>query len=323
MRKAVPYRWRAKGLIMKTQCPNCNSRFNVDDKFAGKLAKCPKCTKQFTIEPFIETPNIAQAPVSPAPVAPPQPPSPVHQVETPTNPPPAVAQPEQTPQPAVIPAKTVEQAKEEKPESSPVSTPRKKTGLSKIVFVYTWIIVRLIAVGLAGWGLTLSLNKGQHSILITAFATADVFLTGSIAIELLLFYKIWAAIADKQTSLTPGKAVGFLFIPVFNIYWALNMVMAIADDYNSFLERRSLKTRDLSPTLFMLYAFTFMLSIISVTIPMLCVFVFLGLMTRAFASYAQVAWLLVGLAVLAGLGHFVAYVLSATKICDAVNSLPD
>jgi predicted Zn finger-like uncharacterized protein len=333
---------------MKTQCPNCKARFNVDEKFTGKQAKCPKCTKPFTIQPFLETPAVtappaagpkpvekpAAAPVPappPEPAAPtPKPPPPPAQAPMPATqqtaveppaPPKTVAQPPKTQQAETPPAKPAEPAKQELPESKPVSTAPKKMVLSKILFVYVWIVVRLAAGALAGWGLMLALNKGEHSTLTTAFAAADICLVISILLELLLFYKMWSAIADKKTSITPGKAVGFLFIPVFNLYWALNMIMAFAEDYNSFIERHSLKAKDLPPAIFMLYAFAFMLTMIFITLPMLCVFAIIDLIPRAFASYAQVAWLLVGFAVFAGLAHFITYIISAAKTCDAVNSL--
>ncbi len=310
---------------MKTQCTNCKAKFNVDEKFTGKQVKCPKCTKPFTIQPFLEAPAVAAPPAAspkpvekpaaaPAPVPPPEPPAPAPKVETP--PPPPIS-----PQPVAPAIKTQEPAKKEQTESQPVSKPLKKLKLSKIVFVYVWIIVRLIAGALAGWGLMLALNKGEHSTLIKAFAAADVFLLLSILLELLLFYKMWSAIADKQTSVTPGKAVGFLLIPVFNLYWALNMIMAFAEDYNSFIGRHSLNTKDLPLTLFMLYAFSFLLTMIFITVPMLCVFTIVSRISGAFASYAQVAWLLVGFAAFAGLAHFVIYIISAAKTCDAVNAL--
>jgi predicted Zn finger-like uncharacterized protein len=317
---------------MKTQCPNCKARFNVDEKFTGKQAKCPKCTKPFTIQPFLETPAVTAPPAAspkpvekpaaaPAPAPHPEPVAPTPKAAIPADPPAAVAPPAKSPQAEAPAIKIQEPVKKEQPESQPVSKPLKKSKLSKIVFVYVWVVVRLIAGGLAGWGLMLALNKGEHSTLITAFAAADVFLLISILLELLLFYKMWSAIADKQTKITPAKAVGFLFIPVFNLYWALNMIMAFAEDYNSFIERRSLKTKDLPLTLFMLYAFAFMLTMIFITVPMLCVFAIVARISGAFASYSQVAWLLVGLAALAGMAHFIAYVFSAAKTCDAVNSL--
>jgi predicted Zn finger-like uncharacterized protein len=40
---------------MRTQCPNCKSKFNINETSVGKQAKCPKCSNQFTIEQFVET----------------------------------------------------------------------------------------------------------------------------------------------------------------------------------------------------------------------------------------------------------------------------
>ena len=95
--------------------------------------------------------------------------------------------------------------------------------------------MRIIAGVLGTLGLVLAIQKGAKSTLIATFAAADVFLICSVAIEYMLFYKMWAAIKDSQTSISPGKAVGFLFIPVFNLYWALLMVTGFAEDYNSFI----------------------------------------------------------------------------------------
>jgi predicted Zn finger-like uncharacterized protein len=41
---------------MKTQCPNCKSKFNVNETNIGKQANCPKCTKRFVTKQFVETP---------------------------------------------------------------------------------------------------------------------------------------------------------------------------------------------------------------------------------------------------------------------------
>jgi predicted Zn finger-like uncharacterized protein len=47
---------------MKTRCPNCKSKFNVNDTNIGKQGKCPKCAKHFSIEPFVETPVAVKLP---------------------------------------------------------------------------------------------------------------------------------------------------------------------------------------------------------------------------------------------------------------------
>ena len=328
---------------MKTQCPNCKAKFNINETSFGKQAKCPKCVKPFTIEPFIEmsappaklgepvavvSPAKSPAPIappakSPEPVTPPakiaEPIKPPAPVTTPVRSPEPIAPRAKSPMPIVPPAKIAEPAKEEKPESKAVS----KTALSKTVFVYCWIGVRIIAGVLAALGLMLAIRKEGNSTLIATFAAADVFLICSAAIEMLLFYKMWTAIQDDKASISPAKAVRFLFIPVFNIYWALLMVTGFAEDYNAFIQRRAIKTKDLSLSLFLIYAFAFILSATVLTTPMICIFAFVGLISRAFIGYPAAAWALFSIVLAAGAVHFITYILVAFKTCNAVNALTE
>jgi len=299
---------------MKTQCPNCKAKFNINETSVGKQAKCPKCAKPFTIEPFIETPAAVVAPAkSPEPVEPPAP------VATPVKSPEPIAPQVKSPAPIAPPAMSVQPATEVSPESKVPS----KAALSKAVFVYCWTGVRIIAGILASLGLVLAIRNEAHSTLIAIFAAADVFLICSVAIEMLLFYKMWAAIQDDKASISPAKAVWFLFIPVFNIYWALLMVTGFAEDYNSFILRRAIRTKDLSLTLFLIYAFAFILSATALTTPMICIFAFIGLISRAFIGYPAAFWTLLAFLSVAGIVHFITYILFAMKTCNAVNALPD
>jgi len=318
---------------MKTQCPHCKARFNANETSVGKQAKCPKCGRSFAIEPFVETPVAVEPPAKD--VARPeattkipstkseilnksQAPKPKIQNELETrragddgydNPIPEAAANGGAP-----PAKSAEPVKEKKPESK---------ALSKAVFVYCWMALRIIAGILGGLGLMLAIRKGANSTLIMTFAAADVFLVCSVAIELMLFYKMWAAIADDQASVSAAKAVGFLFIPVFNIYWALLMLTGFAEDYNAFIQRRSIKTKDLPFALFLIYAFAFILAATVVTIPMICVFKFVGLISRAFVGYPVASWVLFSFILAVGVGHFITYILFAIRTCDAINALSD
>jgi predicted Zn finger-like uncharacterized protein len=298
---------------MKTQCPNCKAKFNINETSVGKQAKCPKCATPFTIEPFIETPAAVVAPAkSPEPVEPPAP------VATPIKSPEPIAPQVKSPAPIAPPAISAQPAKEVSPESKAPS----KAALSKAVFVYCWTGVRIIAGILASMGLMLAIRNEAHSTLIATFAAADVFLICSVGIEMLLFYKMWAAIQDDKASISPAKAVGFLFIPVFNIYWALLMVTGFAEDYNSFIQRRAIKAKDLSLTLFLIYAFAFILSATVLTTPMICIFAFVGLISRAFIGYPAAAWTLFAMVFVAGAAHFITYILVAFKTCNAINALP-
>ncbi len=283
---------------MKTQCPHCKSKFSTSEQSVGKQAKCPKCGKPFTIEPFIETPAAVESPARTAVPA---------------------ASPVKNARPAETAAKSAGAAKEEKPESKALS----KTALSRTVFVYCWAAAWIIAGIFSLLGLVLALRKGANSTLIATFAAADVFLVCSMLIELALYYKMWAAIWDDQASISPAKAVGFLFVPVFNIYWALYMFPGFAEDYNAFIQRRSVKTQDLPLILFLIYAVVFILAAALVTTPMICIFAFVGRISNAFAAYPLLSWMLLFFVFAAGIGHFITYILFAIKTCNAINALPE
>ena len=49
---------------------------------------------------------------------------------------------------------------------------------------------------------------------------------------LMLLYKLWCVVQDGRAQTTPGQAVGFLFIPCFNIYWQFVSFWGLAKDLN-------------------------------------------------------------------------------------------
>lgn len=77
---------------------------------------------------------------------------------------------------------------------------------------------------------------------------------------LALFHKAWLAIQDGFARTTPGRAVGYSFIPIFNLYWMFVVMVGFATDYNSFVERKKLDRRPLSAWLFWALAVTWALS---------------------------------------------------------------
>jgi len=132
---------------------------------------------------------------------------------------------------------------------------------------------------------------------------------------------MWAAIQDDQVSVSPAKAIWFLFIPVFNIYWMLSMLIGFAEDYNDFIQGRSIKIKELPVMLFVIYAFSSILTAIVVTVPMLCVFVVVGRIYGAFTHYTQAAWALFFFIAAASMVHFITYILVSIKTCDVLNAL--
>jgi hypothetical protein len=68
-----------------------------------------------------------------------------------------------------------------------------------------------------------------------------------------LWYKSWAAIQDGHARTTPGKAIGFLFIPVFNFYWVFQAIWGLPKDFNGYLQRHSISAAALPEGLFLAY----------------------------------------------------------------------
>jgi hypothetical protein len=55
-----------------------------------------------------------------------------------------------------------------------------------------------------------------------------------------LIYKLWAAIQDGRPRTTPGKAVGFLFIPFYNFYWGFQAYWGWTQDFNRYVGERNI-----------------------------------------------------------------------------------
>jgi len=111
-------------------------------------------------------------------------------------------------------------------------------------------------------------------------------------IIMMLYYKMWAAIQDGHARTTPGKAVGFMFIPFFNLYWMFQAIWGFSVDYNAYIERHSIETQPLPAGLFL----TFCILSLAGAIP------YIGIIV----SFASI----------------VIFIIMVLKICDAVNILP-
>ncbi len=77
---------------------------------------------------------------------------------------------------------------------------------------------------------------------------ASIFTFGLSAIaSMVLFYIIlyrnWQLIQDGYARTTPGKAVGFLFIPFFNLYWIFEAFPGLVRDTNAYIQRYNLPVK--------------------------------------------------------------------------------
>ncbi|MFO1464297.1 MAG: hypothetical protein U1F66_11020 [bacterium] len=79
--------------------------------------------------------------------------------------------------------------------------------------------------------------------------------------HLAFVYKFWNSIQDGHPRMTPGKAIGFLFIPFFNIYWLFQVYPGFATDYNRYIQEKGIQVRPLSQGLLTTMAIFILISI--------------------------------------------------------------
>ena len=60
----------------------------------------------------------------------------------------------------------------------------------------------------------------------------------------IIIYRAWAAIQDGITLITPGKALGLLFVPFFNLYWIFRVFPGWASNYNRHLAHAKVERHD-------------------------------------------------------------------------------
>lgn len=89
------------------------------------------------------------------------------------------------------------------------------------------------------------------------------FLLANVILTYVVIYKMWASIRDyNQARTTPGKAVGFLFIPFFNLYWLFQVWAGFPTDYNKYVERRGLSVPLLGSGIYTVHPVLVALSVI-------------------------------------------------------------
>jgi hypothetical protein len=75
----------------------------------------------------------------------------------------------------------------------------------------------------------------------------------AIVLRCVIMYKAWNQVQDGYQRTTPGKAVGFCFIPFFNFYWIFVAYHGLAQDINSYMRRNAVPGELMSEGLALTY----------------------------------------------------------------------
>ena len=121
--------------------------------------------------------------------------------------------------------------------------------LDKNFFLPVLLIAYLLA--LIGFVYGRSVSVSDPVLSGALYIVAFLALLYAVFIISLFVYRMWTLIEGQGARTTPGKAVGFLFIPFFNLYWVFQAFWGFAKDYNQYLQNESPEAPQLQENIFL------------------------------------------------------------------------
>ncbi|MFT5632620.1 MAG: hypothetical protein ACI9SQ_000326 [Rubritalea sp.] len=142
-----------------------------------------------------------------------------------------------------------EQQQAEKPQQNPVSEPQQldsglypatitkggSMGLWSMFFFggIICIISGIMVAGLLNQGLETSAGGSTLKIGLGLIGTGAAGLLFSSILIYIYLYRAWECLQPGGAKVSPGAAIGFLFIPVFNLYWLFKAIGGLTKQWNT------------------------------------------------------------------------------------------
>lgn len=105
--------------------------------------------------------------------------------------------------------------------------------------LYMILVVGMLVVSGALTGIGIANIRRMHELLFFSW----IPIIPGLVFYYILMYKAWAAIHDEQSKVSPGAAVGLMFVPFFNIYWLFVAIGGYGRHYNEYAQRHGLQAR--------------------------------------------------------------------------------
>ena len=99
-----------------------------------------------------------------------------------------------------------------------------------------------------GWWICLAVGVGLCITCIGAVLGIPALIAG-VVFHMMLLYKLWCTVQDGRAESTPGKAIGFLFIPFFDIYWQFVAIWGLSKDLNRYSREHNIAAPDAKESL--------------------------------------------------------------------------
>lgn len=117
----------------------------------------------------------------------------------------------------------------------------KRAGLKSL---FTWwlvtFILSVVAMAIIVWanyqvinGMDTSMMAGLSALLCVSYIPSIAY----VVLLCILIYKLWKVVQDGYASTSAGKALGFLFIPLFSYYWMFRAFWGLSKDLNGYIDR--------------------------------------------------------------------------------------
>jgi len=169
------------------------------------------------------------------------------------------------------------------------------------------------------WAITTALSIAypeKRPILQMLMMPASWLTILSAVVAFILIYKMWAAIQGMGARTSAGKALGFMFIPFFNLYWAFQVYWGWTKDYNRIPERDDVELPSMPEGI----------GLAVCVLPLVSMFlVIAGFIVAGWKSFSEGAAGNVGLqaSMLITLVNTILMAVLFAKICDGINALVD
>ncbi len=93
----------------------------------------------------------------------------------------------------------------------------------------------------------------HHVALFLSFVTVLIlplsimFWAASAVFYFLVLHRGWSLVQDGQTDVTPGRAVGFCFIPFYNLYWIFVGIAGLPKQINRVADAQGVPEAKINP----------------------------------------------------------------------------
>ena len=128
--------------------------------------------------------------------------------------------------------------------------------------VYSYPIIRFQPHSLRKLWLWLAWLIGLGFPLCIVYIGLPAVIAGTV-LGYILLYRSWLLIQDGNARTTPGMAVGFCFIPFFNLYWIYVAFVGLSRDMNTYCEERQIAAPVISEGMALAYFILNLLNILN------------------------------------------------------------